>query len=1111
MALHDQILKIVKFNNGIKAREIAKQLDTDKSDVNSILYNKLKGKVYQDNEYKWHAGQESSKEKESDSALNLNTPLARLSKYYLDCLSRDIDAEVSVWASDMYGCPDYGQLPELPLYETDEDLYEGKCIRNAIRNVSKEKQRLNLVLGYPLYLNKFTARNGNTYRKVEPLFLFQYDQDSVTHNGIPTLSDELPQLNSAAFKNITGVSGFETLSEMLILYEELGLEGNEDFPEWDDLFSRLQAIREDWSWKESIDPRELTSTLMSDIAEAGIYNKAGIFPSERSKYTIGLERELRDFIKKNEGEYKGTALGNWINKNLENKESSSYHLIEPLPLNEEQRHVVERSLNEPLTVVTGPPGTGKSQVVTNILVNAVYNEQKVLFASKNHKAVDVVNERVNALSTRPIVLRLGSSNSRSEIGSYLSNLLSATVSQSEQHRYEELVGIDAQLQRDLAKVENKQEEVIECRNTTDELEQKVEEYRDYFGEEIFSSIQNWQDGSIERFKHLVDDAKKAIDQADKNKQPFIDRLLWFFKRDDRFQALENKFDQIKAIENELGIPSQSFQYENIPDEAVLISQHEEELQNVERALRKAEEVRTYFKNLRQLNNLPSLFDLSKEIKSVKEKIQDNSRELWDYWSKLLPERLTQEERSVIGDYATILKMIAKADEEGTKVEKKVWSQYYSMLPKVSGILSAWAVTSLSVRGRVPAEPGFFDLVVIDEASQCDIASALPLLFRAKRAVIIGDPNQLRHITLLKEKEDQRLLDRYDLMEDYLSWSYSNNSLFDLASAISGTEHVVNLKDHHRSHSDIIEFSNEHFYDGSLRIATDYEKLRPIPDEPAVSWKHISGRVEKHPQSGSVNKPEANAVVEELERVLGNGYKGSIGVVTPFRQQANLIRELAHKKAGLSDKLNMRNFLVDTVHKFQGDERDLMIFSPTYSDGIHRGSKIFLQKSKNLFNVAITRARASLMIVGDKVACKDSDVDYLSKFANYVDTLGQEEKREDTRDMGASYPSQYDSPKVSDWEKYFYEKLYESGVRAMPQYQVGQYRLDLAIVSGDRKLDIEIDGERYHRRWDGDLVWRDQLRNMRLIEQGWDVKRFWVYEVRDDLQRCIEEVKSWINS
>jgi superfamily I DNA and/or RNA helicase len=74
--------------------------------------------------------------------------------------------------------------------------------------------------------------------------------------------------------------------------------------------------------------------------------------------------------------------------------------------------------------------------------------------------------------------------------------------------------------------------------------------------------------------------------------------------------------------------------------------------------------------------------------------------------------------------------------------------------QVANVMPGWAVTSLSAKGRVPFESGLFDLVVIDEASQCDIASVLPLLFRAKRAVIIGDPQQLRHISRLTAANDQ---------------------------------------------------------------------------------------------------------------------------------------------------------------------------------------------------------------------------------------------------------------------------------------------------------------------------------------------------------------------
>src|SRR5690606_30681561 len=85
----------------------------------------------------------------------------------------------------------------------------------------------------------------------------------------------------------------------------------------------------------------------------------------------------------------------------------------------------------------------------------------------------------------------------------------------------------------------------------------------------------------------------------------------------------------------------------------------------------------------------------------------------------------------------------------------------------------------------------------------------------------------------------------------------------------------------------------------------------------------------------------------------------------------------------------------------------------------------------------------------------------------------------------------------------------AGLKPIPQYSVEQYDLDFALFEGNRRLAIEVDGERYHRSWTGELCVRDQLRNQRLIELGWDVQRFWVYEVRDELERCVQKLKDWV--
>ena len=247
-----------------------------------------------------------------------------------------------------------------------------------------------------------------------------------------------------------------------------------------------------------------------------------------------------------------------------------------------------------------------------------------------------------------------------------------------------------------------------------------------------------------------------------------------------------------------------------------------------------------------------------------------------------------------------------------------------------------------------------------------------------------------------------------------------------------------------------------------------------------------------------------------ERLAGQGYGGSVGVVTPFRPQANRILDLARARPNLTAFLNASDFTVGTAHSFQGDERDLILFSPATAEGLSPGSLRFLKRNANLFNVAITRARAALIVAGDARPSAVGQLDYLNAFADYVESLGSSSYALPTdaaEDLGPTYPP-VDGAVVSEWEKILYEALYERGIATTPQVHVEQYQLDLALIEDSRRLDIEVDGEHYHRAWDNELVRRDQLRNRRMIELGWDVMRFWVYQIRDDLEGALDRVESW---
>jgi very-short-patch-repair endonuclease len=346
------------------------------------------------------------------------------------------------------------------------------------------------------------------------------------------------------------------------------------------------------------------------------------------------------------------------------------------------------------------------------------------------------------------------------------------------------------------------------------------------------------------------------------------------------------------------------------------------------------------------------------------------------------------------------------------------------------------------------------------------------------------------------------------------WGYRENSLFDLAAVRANS--TIMLRDHHRSHADIINFSNKHFYDGRLRVATDYRRLNR-PEGSAIRWVNVTGNVIRPPSGGAVNQTEAGAVIEELRRIaVTQGFKGKIGVVTPFRAQANLIKELVARDDELALELASRNFISETAHLFQGDERDLILLSPVVSRSTPTGATGFLKSQGNVFNVAITRARGALVVVGDAAACASSEVKFLSDFCRYVTDQARSAERSPTPPRAETatriYPAVARPELVSDWEKVFYSALVDAGIRPIPQFNVDQYLLDFALIRPNgRRLDIEIDGEQYHREWDGELLRRDELRNLRLIEMGWDVMRLWIYEIRDKLPDCVRRVALWVNS
>ena len=279
--------------------------------------------------------------------------------------------------------------------------------------------------------------------------------------------------------------------------------------------------------------------------------------------------------------------------------------------------------------------------------------------------------------------------------------------------------------------------------------------------------------------------------------------------------------------------------------------------------------------------------------------------------------------------------------------------------------------------------------------------------------------------------------------------------------------------------------------------TRYDQLKGLqPGKSAVEWVDVRGTVVRPPAGSAYNDSEARKVVEAV-RALGKDV--SIGVVSPFSKQVERIKAL------LAD--DRSDVLVGTAHTLQGDERDIIVFSPVVSDGMSPTGLEFLRTQFNLFNVAITRARSRLIIVGDRSAAAVSGVRHLAALADYVAGLQPDATLDAHLGKGAGGISSAWRARARYGEIALCDALREAGLEVRPGISVEQYVLQLALRNGRSEMggiDVEVDpadGD----MWSEDTVRRLVLRDRRLMELGWKVVRFYSHEVEHDLSGCVERV------
>ena len=993
--------------------------------------------------------------------------LKQLCQYYLNCLA--LENANSVSATKLVN------EDEFQFVEINTPFINGVVDEQLIGFITgNTRQRKTALVGYPVMVND---------NRIIPLLLFQVSADY----GVVDMSTT-PFVNKAIVDLFISDSD-EQMQELLFLEDQLGLNNDNVIVDIISAVNWLKNLRPNWLWKEEPNPDNIEPNgSISLIDENGIYNRCVLIQADLSNYTMGLEMELNALSKISKDSYKNTALYQWMYAEIDQADIHSIQkeeLLEILPLNTEQDDAIRHALVAPLTIVTGPPGTGKSQVVANLVVNLAHKGKNAIFSSKNNKAVDVVEQRTNALGERPIMIRLGGNRDFSQIAEYLRRLLHAPQpTPAQQQEYNSAKRQYEKLLSDKTRIIKQQEQVMQSCNQLTRMDAELANIKEKWDD--WQNICNPQ--TERRFVSQLKELSQSWEANQREKQSFWTKLIWIFIKKERQRNFESNLISYNSLQKEIN--RQEIDVELFSDNI---------LSEQETAIKEYRQLCNYKTKLERFNKVTTFEQLDAQLADIKKKLSFAAKALWNKWLLTCAPQIPDYDRQQISSFLANLQL-----NDGNIVGTQLAYEYKAIERLLTQLMPICAVTSLSARGRLPFAAGCYDLVIIDEASQCDIASMIPLLYRAKRAVIIGDPNQLKHITTMTRQQDRDLVVKHEVNTCF---SYCVHSLFDLAISVGHQNDLVHLRDHHRSHADIIEFSNHEFYNGLLRVATNYARLRfPYGSDKSVIWKDVVGDTIR-PQAGSAyNQKEIDVVIEQLQDLVNGNYNGSIGVVTPFKQQAELITYYLKKTHQNLHAELVRNhdFIAATVHKFQGDERDVILFSPVVSNGSPQGTLDFLSSAPNLFNVAITRARACLIVVGNKNYCQNNNIHYLANFANYASSLNTHVNDNVFPHFGREYPNVNTTDYVSRWERQLYTALYDKGLLTIPQYEVDKYRIDLALIDGNKKLAIEV-GEEVE--YNSEQSYAIHLRNTRLIELGWEIIRFQPYQIKDNLKWCINQVYS----
>ena len=613
--------------------------------------------------------------------------------------------------------------------------------------------------------------------------------------------------------------------------------------------------------------------------------------NEDGKSLLASQLEKMTFVSQD------SALAAYLNrKTIVQSSGDSVGYIYPFGHNLSQMAAVKLAMRHQISVIEGPPGTGKTQTILNLIANILIRGKTVAVVSNNNAATANVSEKLEKYGFGFMTATLGRHENKQvfiagQDGRYPYFLYELYDANKIQQIWQDV----SQLEKDSEVAHRYENELASLRSELSSISVEQTYYEDYLTETnvgLMSQRQNirWSTKQI-----LLAILKSQSGARESRIRHLINQVRCWFG---------------------IGLPWKRL--------------HDMDEDSLAASLR-----HLYYKQKCQ--------ELEIEIKNTVTKL----------------ERLHHQERLAMltGHSLLLLKnsLACKYRRNATRPvfsTDDLWKNPEAINKEYPVILS----TTHSIRSSLSQH--MYDFIIVDEASQVDLVTAVLALSCAKNAVIVGDLMQLPNVVSEVTRQlAAPILDAFSLDPGYV---YTENSLLSSVCKILPTAPRTFLREHYRCHPKIIGFCNQKFYQNQLIILTqDDQNEDVVKIYRTVAGNHARVRANQR----QIDEIRVN-VLPELEKLVD---REAIGIISPYRDQAEALM-----KTDESSDLD-----IATVHKFQGREKEAIIIT-TVDNEI--GDFV---DNPNLLNVAVSRARRYLrLVVSENEKNEQTNIGDLQKYIQY---------------------------------------------------------------------------------------------------------------------------------